>query len=144
MKTVICFLFVVWTMTPAAAQQSMLPGSDGYFHLKIVEWKNAYNSADTALLSTFYSEDAYYVSPHVPDLMIHGRDNLMKNFYRGSVMGGHIDSIDIVSGAFSADIVSLICIYRATNSGISVSGRNVIIFKKLKGFWKIITHASII
>lgn len=144
MNAVIRFLLVVWTMTPAAAQQSMLSGSGGDFHLKIVEWKNAYNSADTALLSTFYAEDAYYVSPHVPGLMIHGRDNLMKNFYRGSVMGGHIDSIDIVSGAFSTDMASLVCIYRATNSGISVSGRNVIIFKKINGVWKIITHASII
>ncbi|MFA6541490.1 MAG: nuclear transport factor 2 family protein [Bacteroidota bacterium] len=144
MNTAVRFLLVVWFMTPAAAQQSMLSGSNGDFQLKIVEWKNAYNSADTALLSSFYSEDTYYVSPHVPDLMIHGRDNLMKNFYRGYVTGGRIHSIDIVSGTFSADMASLICIYRAANSGISVSGRNVIIFKKVNGVWKIITHASII
>ena len=108
------------------------------------DWKKAYNSNDAAKLGTFYTEDADCVSPHVPDLMIHGRDRIRENFQIGIAMGGHVDSVEVLRSGFSYDLAFVVSKYVATNSGVVVSGRNVLLMKKINGEWLIITHASVV
>jgi uncharacterized protein (TIGR02246 family) len=112
--------------------------------LNAEEWRNAYNSGDVERLAAFYSEDADYVSPHVPGLMIHGREAIKQNFQRGIAGGGHVDSIVVQRSNYSGDLASMVCAYQATNSGVTVHGKNVLVMKKVDGKWLIVTHASIV
>ncbi len=108
------------------------------------EWRNAYNSNDVEKLAAFYTVDADYVSPHVPGLMIHGREQIKQNFQRGIAGGGHVDSIVIQRSGYSGDLAYVVCTYQATNSGVTVHGKNVLVMKRLGGRWFIVTHASIV
>ena len=104
----------------------------------------AYNSNDTTTLSSLYASDAEYVSPHVHDLNLRGRSAVIENFARGVATGGHLDSVTVLSYDFFGDFAYLVCTYDATNSGVTVSGRNILILKKVDGRWLITVHASII
>lgn len=107
-------------------------------------WKDAYNNKDGAAIGALYAEDAEYVSPHVATLIAHGRENIRANFQRGMDAGGHIDAVEILSIRASCEMASIVAKYDATNSGQKVSGRNVIVLKKIDGKWLFATHASIV
>lgn len=111
---------------------------------RVENWRLAYNSSDLQKLATFYADGARYVSPHVPDLMITGRKAILSNFERGVAGGGHIDSIVVLSADTSCDLATLVCRYDATNNGVKVSGRNVLVMRRTEGLWLITTHASIV
>lgn len=110
----------------------------------VERWRIAYNANDLTSLGSFYSDDILYVSPHVPNLIISGRETLTKNFARGISGGGHIDSVAVVTADLSGDMAYLVTTYFATNSGVGVTGKNIIIMKRINGVWLIVTHASII
>jgi uncharacterized protein (TIGR02246 family) len=112
--------------------------------LSFEEWKNAYNSNDVEKLAGFYAEDADYISPHVPGLMIHGREQIKENFRRGITGGGHVDSIAVQRSASSCDLAYFVCTYQATNNGVTVRGKNVLVMKRVRTHWLILTHASIV
>lgn len=114
------------------------------FRLKIEGFTSAYNRNDTTALASFYVDTAQYVSPHVPNLIIRGRKAIVDNFRNGIAMGGHIDSVIVLSEGSSGDLSYLVCRYVATNNGVTVNGRNILIMKKIDGEWMIVTHASII
>lgn len=108
------------------------------------KWKEAYNSGDAKNLVAFYTENATYVSGHVAGLELNGRDKLIANFQNGISGGGHIDSIEIVSAHRSCEMVTLMTKYQATNNGQTVTGRNLLVLKKINNEWLIILHASIV
>jgi uncharacterized protein (TIGR02246 family) len=112
--------------------------------LSTEEWMNAYNSNDVEKLADFYAEDADYVSPHVPGLIIHGREQIKENFRQGIAGGGHIDSIAVQRSGSSCDLAYLVCAYQATNSGVTVHGKNVLVMKRVGTRWLILTQASIV
>ena len=111
---------------------------------RVKKFKDAYNANDVAALASLYAEDADYVSPHVPDLMIHGRERITENFENGIAMGGHIDSIEVLTLGSSGQLAYMVTTYVATNNGVTVKGKNVIVMKEVKGEWLIVTHASIV
>ena len=108
------------------------------------EWVNAYNTKDLQKLGSFYTEDADYVSPHVEGLMIHGREQILRNFERGITGGGHVDSVVVQRSGSSCDLAYLVCAYHATNRGVAVHGKNVLVMKRVETRWLILTHASIV
>lgn len=108
------------------------------------DWKRAYNRGDTTLLASMYAPEADYVSPHVPSLIIHGRDMIRENFKKGIDAGGHIDAVEILSASESCDVSYVVCTYRATNNGKTVTGKNIIVSRKIDGTWLIVVHASIV
>jgi uncharacterized protein (TIGR02246 family) len=114
------------------------------FRLLATEWMEAYNSRDTLRLGAMYAEDADYVSPHVPALILHGRQAIVANFRKGIDAGGHVDAVEILSGNVSSDLAYLVCRYDATNSGKKVSGRNVLVSRKVHGKWLLAVHASVV
>lgn len=114
------------------------------FQPKLEQWKNAYNSGDAQNLVPLYSEDAIYTSSHVTGLEVIGRDKLIANFQNGISGGGHIDEIEILRMEVSCDLASLFCRYQATNSGITVSGRNLLVLKKQNGKWVIVVHMTVV
>ena len=125
-----------------AARQDMRQNAE--LRQRAVEWKDAYNSNNADALAAFYTEDAEYVSPHVSGLIIRGWDRIKQNFQRGVAMGGHVDSIQVLTSDSSCDLGYMVCRYVATNGGVTVSGRNVLVLKKIRGTWLITTHASIV
>ena len=140
---------IVCLSLTAAAQQNSL-SIDAYnvvkeeVPLNAEEWRSAYNAGDVEKLASFYSEDADYVSPHVTGLMIHGREAIKQNFQRGIAGGGHVDSILVQRSGSSCDLAYVISAYQATNGGVTVHGRNVLVMKRVGGKWLIVTHASIV
>ena len=108
------------------------------------EWKDAYNSKDPDRLAALYTEDADYISSHVPGLIAHGRTRIRANFEAGIASGGHIEAVRILTSRLSCDLAYLVCEYEATNSGQKVSGRNLIVSKKVSGKWLIASHMTVV
>jgi ketosteroid isomerase-like protein len=114
------------------------------FQQNVEKWKDAYNSGDAQNLVPLYSEDAIYSSSHVPGLEAIGREKLIANFQKGISMGGHIDKVEILSANVSGEMASLYCLYQATNSGVTVTGRNLLVLRKVKGEWLIFSHMTVV
>jgi len=114
------------------------------FEKNVEKWKEAYNSGDAKNLEPLYSADATYTSSHVPGLEAIGRDKVIANFQVGISGGGHIDKIEILTANISGKIASLYCIYQATNSGVTVTGRNLLVLRKVRGEWLIFHHMTVV
>jgi ketosteroid isomerase-like protein len=114
------------------------------FRNQTENWMNAYNSRDAQNLLSLYSEDAQYISSHVAGLVAIGREKLIANFQNGMNMGGHIDGVEILSMNVSCDLATLLCRYQATNIGVTVTGRNLLILKKIDDQWLIIIHMTVV
>ena len=106
------------------------------------QWKNAYNSKDSKNLIPLYAERAQYISAHVDAYIADGRDRIIANFQKGMTGGGYVDSLGILSIDSSCDVMTAVTRYDATNSGHKVSGRNLIVWKKIDGRWQIIRHMT--
>lgn len=59
-------------------------------------------------------------------------------------MGGHIDKIEILTADVSGKMASLYCLYQATNNGVTVTGRNLLVLRKVKGQWLIFSHITVV
>ncbi len=136
----ICFTL----LTDAQTQVSRNSKLFSEFLLNMGKWQDAYNGGDAQNLIPLYAEDAVYSSSHVNGLEAIGRDKLIANFQTGMSMGGYIDEIEILSANSSGDIASLYCRYKATNSGNTVSGRNLIVLRKVKRQWLIVYHMTVV
>ena len=107
-------------------------------------WLAAYNGTDANELTPLYTEDAQYISGHVSGLVADGRDRLVANFRKGMSMGGHLDGLEILSITHSCDLATVLCKYNANNSGQKVSGRTLLILKKIEDKWLIALHMTVI
>ena len=141
---ILIFLFTATLMVQS--QTRIEPGSKQFaeFQENVEKWVDAYNSGDAQNLVPLYAEDAVYSSSHVPGLEAIGRDKVIANFQVGMSGGGHIDKIEILTANISGGMASLYCRYQATNSGITVSGRNLLVLRKVKGHWLIIQHMTVV
>jgi ketosteroid isomerase-like protein len=135
---------LVLTATQAQTQISSNNKHFAEFQMNLEKWQDAYNSKDGQNLVPLYAEDAVYSSSHVPGLEAIGRDKVIANFQVGMSGGGHIDKIEILSANVSGEMASLYCRYQATNSGVTVSGRNLLVLRKVKGNWVIINHMTVV
>jgi uncharacterized protein (TIGR02246 family) len=107
-------------------------------------WMESYNRKDAAATAALYASDAYYVSQHVRGGIIQGHDALQANIQRGIDGGGHIDSVEILTLAISGDMAYSVGTYHATNAGQKVTGRNIVVCRKVDGKWLIIAHTSVV
>lgn len=114
------------------------------FQVSTEKWRQAYNSKDAQNLVPLYAVDADYISSHVAGLEAIGREKLILNFQNGMNMGGHIDSVEILKMTISCDLATLLCKYTATNNGVTVVGRNLIVMKKVKDEWLISLHMTVV
>jgi ketosteroid isomerase-like protein len=145
LKTILIFFLIILTSDNTKGQATaenvkMLKA----FQLQTEKWKDAYNSGDAQNLVPLYTTDARYLSSHVTGLELIGREKVIANFQNGMKMGGHIDSVEILTMQSSSELVTLICKYQATNSGQTVSGRNLLVLKKVNGFWLIVIHMTVV
>jgi uncharacterized protein (TIGR02246 family) len=148
----LCLSFVLLASPWAAGQDGALqappaapdPALGRELRRSVQAWKDAYNANDASALAAFYAEDAEYISPHVQGLLLRGREAIRANFARGMAAGGHIDTITVLRTGSSGSLAYMVCRYDATNSGVQVNGRNLIIMRKTRGAWLITEHASIV
>ncbi len=140
-----CFIamFVIFSLHAQSTDSSNL-NSVEEFQKQTEKWKDAYNSKDANNLVPLYAEDAGYVSSHVTGLEAKGRDRVIANFQNGMSAGGHIDRIKIVSINISCELATLFCEYQATNSGQTVTGRNLLVLKKINNRWLIVLHMTVV
>jgi ketosteroid isomerase-like protein len=119
-------------------------GLAGMFSARTEQWKDAYNSKDASNLIPLYTPDAQYISSHVYGLVANGREKLIANFQNGMNMGGHIDLVEIIRMDVSCGLATLLCKYQATNSGVTVAGRNLLILRKVGSDWLIVLHMTVV
>jgi ketosteroid isomerase-like protein len=138
--------FLLANSVMVQSQTKVEPGSKQFsgFQENVEKWADAYNSKDAQNLVPLYAEDAVYSSSHVPGLEAIGRDKVIANFQKGISGGGHIDKIEILSANISCEMASLYCLYQATNSGVTVSGSNLLVLRKVKSQWLIIQHMTVV
>jgi ketosteroid isomerase-like protein len=146
-KFILCLITIVVLVKSACAQTTDSIAFLKFkqeFQAETEKWKVAYNSKDARNLEPLYTENADYVSSHVNGLEANGRDKIIAYFQAGINFGGHIDSIEILKINVSCDIATLLCKYQATNSGITVVGRNVLVMKKVGDKWLIALHITVV
>jgi len=146
MKSIFLVTFLMIVTCVAYSQTQIQPGSKLFsvFLENMEKWKEAYNGVDVQNLVPLYAEEAVYSSSHVAGLEAIGRDKVIANFQNGMKMGGHIDKIEILSANVSGEMASLYCLYQATNSGVTVTGRNLLVLRKVKGQWVIVNHMTVV
>lgn len=132
MKLLFVLLFLISLNQTILAQQNqnyklVTDSLSAVFNNNMLVWKIAYNGGDAKKLIPLYSEDAEYISSHVPGLVAKGKDRLIENFQNGMNMGGHIDKIEILSINYSCDLATLFCKYEATKNGQKASSRNLLV-----------------
>ena len=145
----ICLLFAALAIFTASLMGQDSTQKDSldlvkHFESRTTQWKDAYNSKDAYNLVPLYSPDAQYVSSHVAGLEAVGREKLIANFQNGMNMGGTIDSIEILRMETSCNLATLLCKYQATNAGVTVTGRNLLILKKTDKGWLIVIHMTVV
>jgi uncharacterized protein (TIGR02246 family) len=104
-------------------------------------WKAAYNGRDASKVASLYTEDGYYLSAHV---LAQGRAAIEAYWRRGILAGGSIDFIKPLTVFVSGDLGYTAGTYQATNAGVTVDGRILLVFKKIKGKWLIAAHETVV
>ncbi len=144
LKTIPVLLFFSISILSQSCDKSKDQQLMKEFQLQTEKWKQAYNSLNAQNLVALYSEDAQYISSHVAGLVEYGRNDLITNFQNGMNMGGKIDSVEILRMDVSGNLATLLCKYQATNAGVTVIGRNLLVLKKIKGKWLITIHMTVV
>lgn len=107
-------------------------------------WLAAYNSGNVKLLEQLYAKDAQYISGHVPGLVANGRENVISYFQAGIKMGGHIDTLTVLSISESCNLATVLCEYHANNAGQKASGRSLLLFRKGNDNWLVYLHMTVV
>ena len=149
MKTLVAactaaFMLVLIPRPPADsnAQHCATPADDQAISRIADSWKDAYNAGDAAKVASLYSPDAYYLTQHYVDGIVHPRP-----FIQAYVQGGvdaryRIDSIETLSTACSGDVAYAITRYHSTNGDQKAMGVNLVVMRKIEGKWLIVAHES--
>ena len=151
MKLVLLFLTTLCIAIPTAVAQVASPHSDtaeppatadDVAIRRISEdWIRFYNAGDAAKVAALYADDGYYLSAHI---LAHGRPAIQAYWERGIKAGGHIDYIKPLTTFYSGDIGYTAGTYQATNAGVTVDGRILIVLRKVEDKWLIAAHETVV
>lgn len=105
-------------------------------------WKEAYNAGDAARVAALYTPDAYYLTQHYVDGVVHPRPFIQAYVQHGVDAHYQIDSIETLFTVCSGDVAYAITRYRSTNGDQKAMGVNLVVMRKVKGKWLIAAHES--
>ena len=105
-------------------------------------WKESYNAGNAAKVAALYSPDAYYLTQHYVDGIVHPRPLVQAYVQRGVDARYHIDSIETLSTVCSGNFAYAITRYRSTNGDQKAMGVNLVVMRKIEGKWLIVAHES--
>lgn len=126
---------------PTAPGPSQPAGDEQAIHEVARAWLTRYNSGDAAGVAELYAPDGYYVSAHV---LAHGRPAIQKYWEQGIAAGGHLDFVHPVEIHAEGNLGYFLGKYQATNAGVTVDGRILIVAKRIDGVWKIAVHETVV
>jgi ketosteroid isomerase-like protein len=104
-------------------------------------WVSLYNSGKVREVTELYATDGYYVSAHV---LAKGHEAIQRYWERGIAAGGHLDFVKPVEIRVEGGLGYFLGRYQATNAGVTVDGRILIVARKIKGVWKIAVHETVV
>ena len=105
------------------------------------DWIRAYNAGDAQKVASLYTKDAHYLSAHV---LAQGREAIQAYFERGIKAGGHLDFIKPINIFIAGDVAYCPGVYQATNAGVTVDGRILIVLRKIDGRWLMAAHETVV
>jgi uncharacterized protein (TIGR02246 family) len=105
------------------------------------DWIRFYNSGDATKVAALYTDDGYYLSAHI---LAHGRQAIKAYWERGIKAGGHIDFVKPLTLYYTGDLAYSAGTYQATNAGVTVDGRILIVLRKVKGRWLMAAHETVV
>jgi uncharacterized protein (TIGR02246 family) len=151
MRHLIIFIAVLLSASPIALSQASAPipetgeqaMSAGEAEIRRIpeDWVKFYNAGDAAKVTALYAEDGYYLSAHI---MAHGRQAIQAYWVRGIKAGGHIDFIKPLKVQHNGTLAYCVGTYQATNAGVTVDGRILIVLRKIDGRWLIAAHETVV
>ncbi len=124
---------------PEAGERAMSDDAD--IRQVSEDWIRFYNAGDAAKVVGLYTEDAHYLSAHI---LAHGRQEIQAYWERGIKAGGHIDFIKPVTTYYSGNLAYCAGTYQATNAGVTVDGRILIVLRKVDGKWLMAAHETVV
>jgi ketosteroid isomerase-like protein len=132
-------VFVFLSLMPTAAQTD---SEDRKFMIALADqWVARYNAGDAAGVAALYTDEGYYVSAHV---LAHGRKAIEEYLARGIKGGGHLDFVKPVEIYVEGNLGYFLGRYQATNAGVTVDGRILIVGKRVGGGWMIAAHQTVV
>ncbi len=108
----------------------------------IAAWIAGYNGRDAGRVAALYAPDAYYLTQHYVNGIVHGRADIQAYLQRGVDAGYHIDAIRIVHVACAADMMYAITRYESTNAGQKARGVNLVVLRRGRTGWRIVAHEA--
>ena len=105
------------------------------------DWIRFYNGGDAASVASLYTNDSYYLSAHI---LAHGRQEIEAYWERGIKAGGHIDFVKPLTLYYTGDLSYCAGTYQATNAGVTVDGRILIVLRKVNGKWLMAAHEAVV
>ena len=104
------------------------------------DWIRFYNVGHLKV-APLYTDDGYYLSAHI---LAHGRKAIEAYWERGIKAGGHIDFIKPLTIYSTGDLAYSAGTYQATNAGVTVDGRILIVLRKVNGKWLMAAHETVV
>jgi ketosteroid isomerase-like protein len=105
------------------------------------DWIRFYNAGDAAKVAALYTGDGYYLSAHI---LAYGTQAIRAYWERGIKAGGHIDFVKLLTLYYTGDLGYYAGTYQATNAGVTVDGRVLIVLKKVNGKWRMAAHETVV
>jgi uncharacterized protein (TIGR02246 family) len=151
MKKAFLLFTTLYAVLPIAALQTAAPkpevrgqpmSADEAAIRQIPEdWIRFYNAGDAAKVAKLYTDDGYYLSAHI---LAHGRPAIEAYWERGIKAGGHLDFIKPLKVYYTGDLAYCAGTYQATNAGVTVDGRILIVLRKVNGKWLMAAHETVV
>jgi ketosteroid isomerase-like protein len=141
MKLAFVTLAVACFVLAMGAQQAVTTTEEEAMGRIAQDWKDAYNRGDANEVGALYTEDGYYLSAHI---LAHGREAITAYWRRGILAGGHIDWIKPLTVFRDGNLGYTAGTYQATNAGVKVDGRILLVLKKVNGTWLIAAHETVV
>lgn len=106
------------------------------------QWKDGYNHGDAARVASLYTNDAYYLTQHYIEGVVHPRAMIQAYVQRGVDAHYQVESIETLSTYCSGDLAYAITRYHSNNAGQVAMGVNLVALRKIGGKWLIVAHES--
>jgi Domain of unknown function (DUF4440) len=127
----------------SARQTAQLADEAILRELAQASWRT-HNGTDARRFIPVYDERAEYISSHVQGLVAHGRDRVIANFQSGMDLGCRLDAVEGLCVEVSSGLATLVCRHESGNSGQKVTGRNLLLLRKVGGRWLFVTHVTVV
>ena len=138
-----CLTIVILPRHPAtAASDTCAPADDQAIRAIARQWIDFYNQGRAEGVASLYTEDAYYLTQHFADGVVHPRPMIQAYVQRGVDAHYHIDSIDVLATSCSSEFAYAIARYHSTNGAEKAMGVNLVVLRKVDGGWRIVAHEA--